>query len=70
MPYEETPVKNSKGLGKRVLLSDLDKLETGTIIWMIVKRCKFGLVATYAVTISLFYFVPFLPDMLFRVIGR
>lgn len=70
MNYIETPVKSSEGLGKRLLMKDFDKLETGTMIWMIVRRHKFALVTIYAVVISLFYFIPFLPDLLFRIIGR
>ena len=69
MKYEETPISNkvSKEAVKKQKTDQLDKVNTSAIIWHLVKRHKFGLVTTYAVVISLYYFVPFLPDLLFSI---
>lgn len=68
MQYEETPVKKSKVSHKQVALQELSRVSTGAIIWYLVKRHKFGLVTTWAIIVTLFYTVPFLPDLLFNLI--
>lgn len=72
MTYEELPVstKPSKTAVRKQVKHDIDGLDTSTIVWHLAKRHKFGLVTSYALVLSLFYFVPFLPDMLFGLIGR
>lgn len=69
MKYEETPISNkvSKEAVKKAKTDQLDKVNTSAILWHLVKRHKFALVTTYAVVLSLYYFVPFLPDMLFSL---
>lgn len=63
MNFEEIPVKNSKGLAKRVKVADIDKLGTWSILWLLIKRHKFGLVSVWAISITALYFFPFLPDL-------
>lgn len=68
MKYEETPVKKSKVNPKSLALKELDRVGTPSIFWYLVKRHKFGLVATWAVVVTVFYAVPFIPDLLFSVL--
>lgn len=70
MQYEETAVntKPSKTAINKYKSDQLDKLDTGAIIWHLVKRHKFGLVCTYALVVSVFYFTPFLPDMVLSLV--
>lgn len=62
MTYEETPI--SKKVSKEAKNSVLTDVKTGSMLWHIVKRHKFGLVATYAVAITVLYFVPMTGDLL------
>ncbi|MBA3679087.1 hypothetical protein H0W80_02765 [Candidatus Saccharibacteria bacterium] len=64
MQYEETPTKNSKGLGKAVKDNDLEKINTGAILWHLVKRHRFSLVTVWAIVITILYMFPFVPDMI------
>ena len=66
MGFEETEIskKPSKTAINKAAKEDLDQFTTGRIIWHLVKRHKFGLTAAYAVTISVFYFLPFVPILL------
>lgn len=64
MQYEETPIKKSKVSKKTLALKELDTLNTSSILWFVIKRHKFGLVSTWAILVTLFYLVPFLPDAL------
>lgn len=68
--FIETPVstKPSKTAINKYKTDELNKLDTGAIIWHLVKRHKFALVTTYAVVLSVFYFMPFLPDILFSIV--
>lgn len=68
MKYEATPIKNSKDLGKTLVIKDLEKLKTGAIMWHLVKRHKFGLVSIWAVTITVLYLFPFAPHLLISLI--
>lgn len=70
MKYEETPINKtvSKEAVKKHKNDQLDKVSTSAIIWHLVKRHKFALVTTYAVVLSVFYFMPFLPDILFSIV--
>lgn len=69
MKYEETPINKtvSKEAVKKHKNDQLDKVSTSAIIWHLVKRHKFALVTTYAVVLTVFYFMPFLPDILFSL---
>lgn len=68
MKYEETPVKKSKVNHKTLAFKELDRVGTPSIFWYLIKRHKFGLVTTWAVIITLFYTVPFLPDLIFSAL--
>lgn len=70
MTYEETPVKKGKGLGKQVAIKATETLGTGTILWLLVKRHKVGLLGTWAVAITVLYVFPPLPDMILSLFGR
>lgn len=65
MVFEETPIK--KGVSKGAIRNEknnmLSEIETGAMIWYLVKRHKFGLVSTYAVLVTLVWAVPALPSM-------
>lgn len=70
MNYEKTPIKNNiKDAAKKSVHNDMDRLSTSAILWHVVKRHKFGLVVTYAVVLSVLYFVPFAPDMLTDILS-
>ena len=66
MEYEETPVKNNKISRKTIALKALETVGTSSIIWYLIKRHKFALVATWAVIITVFYLAPFVPDLIFN----
>lgn len=75
MTYEQTPAKSpsakmSKKDAKRIAASELNQFNTASMLWHVVKRHKFGLVAGYAVVLTVLYFLPFAPDLLFGLIGR
>lgn len=67
MAYEATPVKTSKDAGKRYAQKELDRVGTFALLWHVVKRHKFGLVASWALIVTIMHFVPFAFDMLFAV---
>lgn len=64
MDYEETPVKKSKGLGKVTALKAAEQLGTSTLLWLVVKRHKVGLMGTWAVIMTILYVFPAAPDVL------
>lgn len=68
--YIETPVstKVSKEAISKHKHDQLKNLDTSAIVWHLVKRHKFGIVCTYAFIVSVYYFVPFAPDMLFSLV--
>lgn len=69
LKYEATPIKKAKGgTVKRALLSDVDHLSTPTILWFLVKRHKVGILGTWAVVMSILYFFPFVPSLIFSAI--
>lgn len=67
MEYEETPPKTTKGLSKAVKIKAVERLGTPTILWLLVKRHKVGLLAFWAGTVTVFYLFPFVPDLLLSV---
>jgi hypothetical protein len=69
MKYEEMPIKNSKGLGKKLTVSSMESLHTRTIIWFLVKRHKLALIATWAVIVTVLQVFPFVPSLLASIIG-
>jgi len=60
--FIETPVP--KTATKKVLLREVDRLGTPTLLWFIAKRHKTGLLVTGNLTLATLYFFPFVPDML------
>lgn len=69
--YIETPVKNNiKEAGNQDTLNILNRLDSGYLVWYLIKRHKFGLVTSWAVVITALWSMPFLPDLLFGLVGR
>lgn len=64
MTYEKTPIKASKDLGKTAAIKATDALNTRTIVWLLIKRHKVGILGTWAVAITALYIFPPLPDMI------
>ena len=65
MQYETTPVSLPKGDKiKQMILKEANRLSTSELVWMLVKRHKFGLVTTYAIVLSVLYITPWLPGLL------
>ena len=56
-------LKASKGTGKRVALEMADKLGTGTLIWLLIKRHKVGLLAVGNVVLVLNWAIPMWPQI-------
>jgi len=67
MKYEKTPVKNNINNNK-ILLDQLEKVGTGSIVWHVVKRHKFGIVVAYAIVLTIVYIFPPLPDLILSII--
>ena len=67
MTYEKTPVKPTKLTDKDLSIKELERLGTPTILWQLVKRHKVGLLATWAIVITLLYVFPPLPQIILGV---
>jgi hypothetical protein len=63
MKYEKTPIKQNKNLGREVAIKSLEQLSTSVILWQLVKRHRVGLLAAWAITMTILYLVPFAPDL-------
>jgi len=70
MEFETTPFKvgSSKAIKNKVSDNVLDKVSTGRIIWHLVKRHKFGLVATWAIVVTIQWAFPPAFDILTSLI--
>lgn len=66
MKYEETPIKKTDG--KKVIMHDMKRLGTPTILWFIAKRHKVGILATWAVVMTALYMFPPLPDVVLSLV--
>jgi len=61
--------------GKKKITKDasdehtLKGVSTSKMLWVAVRRHKFGLVATYAVVLTVFYFVPFVPGEIVNLVS-
>lgn len=66
MQYEDMPVKKTSK--KSVDKYNLEKVSTGTMLWHVIKRHKFGLVTAWALVITILYLFPFVPDLLFSAV--
>lgn len=62
MTYEKTPIKEPKL--KDVTLQVAQGLPSTTLVWLLVKRHKTGLFATWAIVITIMYLFPFAPSLL------
>jgi len=63
MEYATTPVTNSSEavLGKTVVNKVMNRVETRSIIWHLIKRHKFFLISVWAIFMTIMYlFPPFL----------
>lgn len=71
MEYKKTPVskKVSKEAIDTAIGVKLKDISTLKIQWYVVKRHKFGLLATWAIIITLLYMFPPLPGVLISFIG-
>lgn len=59
----KTPHEANK-LGAKSVFKDMQSLSTFSITWFLVKRHKMFIVTSWAVIVSVYYFVPFVPDMI------
>ena len=69
MSYEEIPVKKLdkktvKNIQKKTVKNELDRVSTLTMVWFLVRKHKYFLVSTYAIVISVFYFIPTTPQFI------
>lgn len=65
LEYEKTPVKNNiKAAAKAERNKMLESQSSSSMVWHLVKRHKFGLVATYAIWMTAIYAVPELPTII------
>lgn len=72
MEFKTTPFKigsSSKELKNNVNNNVLDKINTGSIIWHLVKRHKFAIVSTYAIILTVVWMFPPLPYIVLSLIG-
>lgn len=70
--FIKTPVslKPSDQAIKSEVARTLDKFSTRQMLWHATKRHKFGLTMTYAIILTVFYFLPFLPSLIFSAFGK
>ena len=68
MAYEATAIKQTKGLGKKVVLRQLDHIGTPTILWFLAKRHKTGILAFWAISLTVVQLFPFVPALIFSAI--
>ena len=69
MNYEELPVKKLdkktvKNIQKKTVKNELDRVSTLTMILFLVRKHKYFIVSTYAIVVSVFYFIPTTPQFL------
>lgn len=69
MNYVETPVKKIstktvKNIKRKETSHELSKVSTLTMVWFLVRKHKYFLVSTYAIVISVFYFIPTTPQFI------
>lgn len=46
---EDVKFKPSEGLGKKVAIKGLERFHSSTLVWFLVNRHKFGLLATFTI---------------------
>ena len=67
--YIETPVKKldnktAKNIQKKTVKNELDRVGTLIMILFLIRKHKYFLVSTYAIIISVFYFIPTTPQFI------
>ena len=67
--YEETGKKINKNTGKNAQDYDLRNVSVKAMLLHIAKRHKFALVVTYAVILTIYLFLPFLPGEIMSLLG-
>lgn len=71
MDYVQTPSKtNIQASTKKLVTKGMKDLSTSYIIWFLVKRHRFALIATWAIIVSALYVFPPLPDLVLSLVGR
>ena len=68
MKYEKTGQKTNKDTANNAKEYALRNVGTGTLLWHLIKRHKFGIVATYAVVLTAVWVFPPLPDLITSLI--
>ena len=69
MDYEATGNKVNKSTGKNATNSLVREISTKSILWALVKKHRLGLITTYAVVLTVFYLLPFLPSEIASSLG-
>lgn len=69
MNYEETPAKKIstktvKDIKRKETSHELSKVSTLTMILFLIRKHKYFIVCTYAVVVSVFYFIPTTPQFI------
>ena len=69
MNYEEIPVKKIstktvKDIKRKEQSHELNKVSTLTMILFLVRKHKYFIVCTYAIVVSVFYFIPTTPQFI------
>lgn len=70
MQYEPTIKINKKVDGKTTALKIANQVSTGSLVWLLVKRHKVGLLAIGNIILVLNWAFPAWPDMLLGLIGK
>ena len=72
MTYEQTPIsKTPSNLAiSKELETMLDKFSSRKLMWRLIRRHKFGLLISYAATITVLYFVPFAPQLVLSLFNK
>lgn len=60
----------SKGTAKKQMLKVASQLNTSSLLWLIVKRHKLGLITAWAVMITTVQMFPFVPSLVLGLFGR
>jgi len=68
MDYIKTKDKQTKDTLREVSVSSIKGIDTKYILMGLVARHKFFLVSAYAIILSVYFFLPFLPDYLFSLL--
>ncbi len=69
MRYEKTPIKhNAKDIIKKQERLTLEQFSTSRLLWTVVKRHKFAIVATWAIIITVVNLFPPLPDLALSIV--